>query len=289
MQARRPTVAFRITAWAFALPLLLLPQVCLSSNPFPSGSSSFKHSNSLLGLSTALESSFVTACTDSGALDSGALQLLAKGISADSTAAYIAKVQLSGPCHALGFIHMQGSPTTNLEANEPEQNGGHITVLTNEQQQLANELQTPLDSSQLLYVNSSSKPAVAGDAIQLQLLVTVNHDAPFFSSLALCYVAKGCGGNSRDSSGSSSSSQPASFLIEPAGLPAGSGLNEATYQRLSINKQGDDDAPLEVRSCTCCLLTARLPRVAAAAGQPHRNMALNVELMLSSFSMAQSG
>jgi hypothetical protein len=129
------------------------------------------------------------------------------------------------------------------EENEPQPNDNQVTVLTNEQQQLAHDLGTPLDSSQLLHVNSSSSQAAANPGAQLQLQITVRCDAPLFSSLVVEYVARGCG------SSDSAAAQPV-VLIAPIDGSTGSGPSVANFGRLSIPQSEDGGTVPEVRDYT---------------------------------------
>jgi hypothetical protein len=165
-------------------------------------------------------------------------------VSRGTTAAYVQRVQLSGPCHALGFVQPGTSAANQDEENEPQPTEHPIPVLTNVHQQLAQDLDTPLESSQLLHVNSSSQ-AAADVAVHLQLHITVRRDAPFFASLVVEYAARGC-----DSSSSSKATQPV-VLIEPIGISTDSGSSQATYK----HRYGDRANPFEVSSCAswCCM------------------------------------
>lgn len=245
MQPHRFAITIRATSTTVYFSFLLLLPWCVSSNPITSGSSSDEPSSSLLGWAIGSGRTYVTACTESGALDDGALQLVADSISAGATTAHVARVQLSGPCHALGFIQLRGSLPANNQAHGPEPVFERITVLINAQHLLLNDLETPLDSSQLLFINSSrhastsSQPTADDSVVQLQLHVTVGHDAPFFSSLALQYVARGCGAST------DSASQPELF-IDPVGAAARSALHKASHQRLGVAQAGGIAAAYEV-------------------------------------------
>jgi hypothetical protein len=180
-------------------------------------------------------------------VDHDALQQVADIVSRDTTAAYVRRVQLSGPCHALGFIPSGTSAAASDGENESQTAERQIAVLTNEQQQLVQDLVMPLDASRLLHVSSSSH-AAADVALQLQLHITVRRDAPFFSSLTLAYAARGC---SSSSSTSSTAVQPL-VSIEPIGISTGSAASQTTYKR-----QNEDQAPLlEVQKLLNLMLQA---------------------------------
>jgi hypothetical protein len=163
-------------------------------------------------------------------VDHDALQQVADLVSRGRTAAYVQRVQLSGRCHALGFVQPGTSPANPNEENEPQPTERQIVVLTNEQQQLAQDLEMPLDSIRLLHVNSSSH-AAADVAVQLQLHITARRDAPFFSSLTLAFAARGCSSSSGSSSSSSSNAVQPEVSIEPIGRSTGSAASQTTYKR----------------------------------------------------------